>query len=56
MLRSQVVVNLLLKLGQGVNRVADYNGFGDNLWRGKHLNELDKRAGGLVHSMRCKRL
>ena len=43
MLSAQVVVNLLLKLGHGVDLVADYQCFERNLVRGKH-DELDKRA------------
>ena len=46
MLPSQVVVNLLLKLGHGVDRVADR--FGRNLRRRKH-NLFDKRAARFVH-------
>ena len=46
MLPSQVVVNLLLKLGHGVDRVA--NLIGRNLRRRKH-NLFDKRAGRFVH-------
>ena len=47
-LSSQVVVNLLLKLGHGVDRVADYECLERSLVRGEH-NELDKRAGAFVH-------
>jgi hypothetical protein len=36
MLLSQVVVNLPLKLGQRVNRVADHCAIGCNLTHGKH--------------------
>jgi hypothetical protein len=47
MLLSQIVVNLLLKLGQRVNRVADPNGIGYNVTHGKH-NMLDNRRECLV--------
>ena len=36
MLPSQIVVNLLLKLGQRVSRMVDYNVFGRNPRRDKH--------------------
>lgn len=36
MLPAQIFVNLLLKLGHGVDRVTYDNGPGHNLWRNKH--------------------
>jgi hypothetical protein len=48
MLPSQVVVNLLLKLGHGVDSVADYKCFERSSARGEH-NDLDKRPGAFVH-------
>ena len=49
MLPSKVVVNLLPKLGHGLDRVANDRWFEHNLPRGRH-NLLDKRRGGYVHS------
>ena len=48
MLLSQVIVNLLLELGDGVDPVADHQCFEPSLVRGEH-NELDKQAGAFVH-------
>src|SRR5205823_6269440 len=45
----KVVVNLLPKLGHGLDRVANDRWFEHNLPRGRH-NLLDKRRGGYVHS------
>ena len=36
MLRAQILVNLLLKLGQSVNRMTDYNRSGHSIRRHKH--------------------
>jgi hypothetical protein len=52
MLSSQVVVNLLLKLCDGVDRVPDYHCFERSLARGEH-NLLDKRRRGFVHLRFC---
>jgi len=49
MLPSKVVVNLLPKLGHGLDRVANDRWFEHDLPRGRH-NLLDKRRGGYVHS------
>src|SRR5438128_2576548 len=46
MLLSQVVVNLLLELGDGVDAVADQQCFEPSLVRGEH-NELDNQPGAL---------
>ena len=48
MLLSQVVVNLLLQLGDSVDPVADHQCFEPSLVRGEH-NELDKQPGAFVH-------
>ena len=48
MLPSQVVVNLLLKLGHGVDRVADCDCFECSPPHDVH-NVLDKQPGGIVH-------
>ena len=48
MLISQVVVNLLSELGDGVDPVADHQCFEPSLVRGKH-NELDKQPDAFVH-------
>jgi hypothetical protein len=37
MLPTQIVVNLLLKLGHGVDRVTYLKGPGHYLWRSKHI-------------------
>ena len=52
MLFSQVVMNLLLELGDGVNPVAHYQCFEPSLVRGEH-NELDKQSGTFVQ-FKCK--
>jgi hypothetical protein len=52
MLFSQVVVNLLLELGDGVDTVADHQCFKPSLVRGEH-NELDKQFGTFVQ-FKCK--
>jgi hypothetical protein len=44
----EVIVNLLLKLGHGVDPMADYHCFERSLARGEH-KRLDKRAGEFVH-------
>ena len=48
MLSSQVLMNLLLKLGHGVDRVADCDCFECSPPRDVH-NVLDKQPGGIVH-------
>ena len=48
MLLSQIIVNLLLELGDGVDAVADQQCFEPSLVRGEH-NELDNQPGALVH-------
>lgn len=48
MLLSQVVVNLLLELGDGVGPMADHQCFEPSLVRGKH-KELDTQTGAFVH-------
>jgi hypothetical protein len=48
MLPPEVIVNLLLKLGHGVDPMADYHCFERSLARGEH-KRLDKRAGEFVH-------
>jgi hypothetical protein len=48
MLPSQVIVNLLPKLGHGVDWAANDHWFRHSFPRGKH-NVLDKRPGGSVH-------
>lgn len=52
MLFSQVVVNLLLELGDGVDPVADHQCFEPSLVRGEH-NKLDKQSGTFVQ-FKCK--
>jgi hypothetical protein len=52
MLFSQVVMNLLLELGDGVDPVAHYQCFEPSLVRGEH-NELDKPSGTFVQ-FKCK--
>jgi hypothetical protein len=52
MLFSQVVVNLLLELGDGVDPVADHQCFEPSLVRGEH-EELDKQSGTFVQ-FKCK--
>jgi hypothetical protein len=44
MLLSQVVVNLLLQLGEGVDPVADHQCFEPSLVRGEHKSWTSKPA------------
>jgi hypothetical protein len=54
MLLSQVVMNLLPELSDGVDPLAYHQCFEPSLVRGEH-NELDKKPGAFVHLRNARR-